>query len=357
MTSRFLPLLFLLSSTTNMSAQSPLLDAETVYSSEVHFDFGKHDLRPDADPVLAEIANYISDKKNLLIKITAHTDSIGSLENNMSLSKRRSNSIKSVLSSMGIADSLLTISTFGETMPVATNRTEEGRQHNRRATIEIVKWKSKPTKPTPQITLLEGNVRDKNDGHGLESMVVIRGKEFRDTIYTDTSGYFKKELPIGAVIGIDAFADCHFFGSEMTKTQNEPLRMVIPLAPILTGDILDLNNLYFVGNQPVLLDKSKPELPKILRFLQTNPQMKIEVAGHINLPNTPDVATDTWHYKLSHDRAKVVYDYLIANGISVERISFKGYGNWEMRFPRAESEQQQALNRRVEMKVLEGGCE
>ena len=91
--------------------------------------------------------------------------------------------------------------------------------------------------------------------------------------------------------------------------------------------------------------------------MQSNPQMKIEVAGHINLPNTPNVATDTWHYKLSHDRAKLVYDYLRVHGIAEERISFNGYGNWEMRYPRARSEKEQALNRRVELKVLEGGCE
>ncbi len=334
-------------------------ETETVFSGEVYFDFGKHDLRPDADPTLAEIVHFISDKKNLHIKITAHTDSIGTLENNKALSERRSSSVKSALAEMGIPDSLLTINTYGETMPAATNNTDEGRQLNRRATIEIVKWKPIPIppKPTERLTLLEGNVKDAVKGHSLESMVIVRGKGFRDTIYTDTSGYFKKELPVGIVVGVDAYADCHFFGSEMTKTKAGPIYVELSLPPVQKGSSLDLNNLYFVGNQPVLLAKSKPELPKILRFMESNPGMKIEVAGHINLPNTRNVKKDTWYYKLSHDRAKVVYDYLISKGISKDRISYKGYGNWEMRFPKAVSQEEQALNRRVEMRVIEGGCE
>ncbi len=52
-------------------------------------------------------------------------------------------------------------------------------------------------------------------------------------------------------------------------------------------------------------------------------------------------------------RALVVYNYLLRYGISEERISYKGYGNWEMRFPNAQTERQQSANRRVEIKILE----
>lgn len=360
MTLRFLLIPFLLGWLSPIFSQTAPAESNTVFSSAVYFDFGKHDLRPDADPTLSEVATYLSDKKNLLVKITAHTDSIGSLENNLALSNRRSTAVKAALAGMGVPDSLLTISTFGETMPAATNHTNEGRQLNRRATIEIIKWQPNPPptpKPTTQLTTLEGRVTDKEVGNGLEAMVVVRGKGFQDTLYTDTSGYFEKKLPVGIVVGVDAYADCHFFGSEMTKTQKEPIKLFFPLPAVLTGGSLDLNNLYFVGNQPVLLEKSKPELPKILRFMESNPQMKIEIAGHVNLPNTPPVSTKTSHFRLSEDRAFVVYNYLSENGIADDRISYKGYGNWEMRYPNAVSETDQALNRRVELKVIEGGCQ
>ena len=340
-------------------AQSDLTKTETVFSGEVYFDFGKHDLRPEADSILSKLAIRLTNQKNLLVKITAHTDSIGSLKDNLALSGRRSESVQKALIQMGIPDSLFSIDAFGETKPAASNNTDQGRQLNRRVTIEIIKQTNAPIQKAPEITTtqLEGNIMDKESGVGLEAMVIIRGKDFRDTIFTDSSGYYQKKLPIGMVVGVDAYATCHFFGSEMTKTEVSTVRLDMQLAPIKSGGILDLNNLYYVGNQAVLLEKSRPELPKILRFMQLNPEMRIEVAGHINLPNTPNVATDTWHYKLSHDRAKVVYDYLISNGIPSERVSYKGYGNWEMRYPNAVDEREQALNRRVEMKVLEGGCE
>jgi len=56
---------------------------------------------------------------------------------------------------------------------------------------------------------------------------------------------------------------------------------------------------------------------------------------------------------LSVRRAKFVFDYLIKNGIPAERLSFKGYGNWEMRYPKATSNKEQELNRRVEIRILE----
>ncbi len=85
--------------------------------------------------------------------------------------------------------------------------------------------------------------------------------------------------------------------------------------------------------------------------------LKIEIAGHVNHPNLPPVSETSWEYKLSVARAKLVHDYLLENGIPQNRIIYKGYGNWEMRFPHARTEEQMALNRRVEIRILEGNCE
>ena len=48
----------------------------------------------------------------------------------------------------------------------------------------------------------------------------------------------------------------------------------------------------------------------------------------------------------------MVYDYLIENGVPEKQLSYQGYGNHEMRFPRATSETRQAANRRVEIRIL-----
>jgi outer membrane protein OmpA-like peptidoglycan-associated protein len=102
----------------------------------------------------------------------------------------------------------------------------------------------------------------------------------------------------------------------------------------------------------VLLPQSQPELDKVLAFARLNDRLILEIAGHINGPNRPPVSEDSWDFQLSVRRAKLVYDHLIANDIPAERISYKGYGNSQMRFPHATQERQMAANRRVEIRVL-----
>ena len=87
--------------------------------------------------------------------------------------------------------------------------------------------------------------------------------------------------------------------------------------------------------------------------MQLNDTITIEIAGHINRPNYPPVDKLSWDFKLSEKRAKMVYDYLLENNIPKERISYKGYGNFQMRYPKARSEKEQAQNRRVEIRVIE----
>jgi outer membrane protein OmpA-like peptidoglycan-associated protein len=331
-----------------LAQQSDLPTTKPVKSTEIYFDFGKHDLRPAADSLLAQLVGFAKGKENFTIRITAHTDSIGSLANNMALSERRANAVKGFLVKNGVADSLISFAYFGEKTPATYNATEEGRQRNRRATVEVLM-------PVP-MALITGQVTDEKTGLPLVAEVVFRSKEVSDTIQTGVDGLFRKMVPIGTVLGIDAYANCYFLKTEMVKADKKAKSVPMPLRPAKAGSVADIDNLYFVGNQPVLLEASKPELPKILRFMQQNLNMKIEVAGHVNRPNTPPVSTTSWDFKLSEDRAKTVYNYLLENGIAAERISWKGYGNHEMVFPRAIEEAQQAKNRRVELRVLEG-CE
>ncbi len=345
---KFTFLFLLLSFFTHLFAQSDTENRTPIQSAEVYFDFGKHDLRPEADATLLSIAQRVSGLENFEIKITAHTDSIGTLKNNLALSQRRADAVKNYLIAQGLPPEKFTVSFFGETKPAAENTSDQGRQLNRRATIEILQ-------STPMVTI-EGTVLDEKTGQPLIADVVFHTKDSRDSIRTDASGYFKKTYSPGTVVGLDAFAECYFMKSEMLKAAPGMQPVKLALKKAVAGEKIDIDNLYYVGGQPVLLEKSKPELPKILRFMQLSPKMKIEVAGHVNFPNRPPVVEESFEYKLSVARAKMVYEFLLKNGVEEDRISFKGYGNWEMRFPNAISEQQQAQNRRVEIRVLENGC-
>ncbi len=339
--------ILLLALFSQLSAQSGHT-SKVLKSAEVYFDFGKYDLRPQTDSSLAVIAAFCKELKDFQIRIAAHTDSVGTLQSNLTLSKHRAEAIQSFLVEKGVPAKNIAISFFGKTRPATENDSEEGRQLNRRASIEILQV-------VPEVGI-EGFVKDEKTGNPLAALVVIQTKETRDSIRTDTSGYFKTAFPSGTVVRLDAFAECHFLKSEMVKARPGMQPVQLLLKPALVGESADIENLFFVGNQATLLEKSRPELPKLLRFMQLSPKMKIEIAGHVNFPNRPPVARESFEYKLSVERAKIVYDYLLNNGIQADRISYQGYGNFEMRYPYAVSESQQQQNRRVEIRILQDGC-
>ncbi len=330
----------------NLSAQKSADSLSLLKSFAIHFDFGKYDIRPDADSVLRQVVEYCRQYKRLSLQITAHTDSIGTNKNNLTLSVNRAKAVKAFLSEKGMPADNFSISVFGEARPLADNTSEEGRQRNRRATIKVFQKR--------ELTTLEGIVLNKDTGKGIVANIIVRTKQSRDSLMTDSSGFFRQKVPVGAVVGVDVYAKGFFLETQMLKAVPSPMKpLKIEMKPAREGEVVDIKNLYFVGNQEVLLKRSEPALPKILKFMQINDSLKIEIAGHINFPNRPPVTKLSWEYRLSVRRAKFVYDYLIKNGISPERLTFKGYGNWEMRNPKATSSKEQELNRRVEIRILE----
>lgn len=302
-----------------------------------------------ADSTLETIADFCKNLENFEVKITAHTDSIGTLQNNLQLSQRRANEVKKFLIGKGVPAQMIAAAFFGKAQPIADNDTEEGRRLNRRATIEVLK--------KAEMLSLEGIVTDAKTGKPVNAIVIVHTKESRDTIQANELGQFKKAFPSGTVVGVDAYAACYFMASEMVKVSKGMKQVKLSLKPTLLGEKADIGNFFFLGGLDVLVEKSKPELPKILQFMQLNSMLKIEIAGHVNFPNRPPVGQYSSEYILSVNRAKTVYDYLLSHGIAKDRISYKGYGNSEMRFPKAKTEPEMAQNRRVEIRVLESDCQ
>ena len=100
------------------------------------FDFNKSDLKPGAREKLAKISGIIQAHPGLKVSIEGHTDAVGSDEYNQRLSERRAGSVQAFLNSQGIGNAIVGTAGFGESRPVASNGTPEGRQQNRR--VELV---------------------------------------------------------------------------------------------------------------------------------------------------------------------------------------------------------------------------
>lgn len=104
----------------------------------VNFDFDKANIRPDAVPILREAANILKENPTLNVSVEGHTDSVGSDAYNLKLSLRRANAVKQFLMKEGVAESRLTTRGLGESQPVASNDTDDGRAQNRRVELKPI---------------------------------------------------------------------------------------------------------------------------------------------------------------------------------------------------------------------------
>jgi outer membrane protein OmpA-like peptidoglycan-associated protein len=104
--------------------------------SDVLFDFNKATLRPGAREKLAKVAGIILAHPGLRMEAEGHADAVGTEDYNQRLSEQRARSVSAFLVEEGIRPESITAMGFGESRPVATNGTAEGRQQNRR--VELV---------------------------------------------------------------------------------------------------------------------------------------------------------------------------------------------------------------------------
>lgn len=104
--------------------------------SGVLFDVDKYDLRPEAQETLNQLAKLLTEAGITAFEIDGHTDSNADDAYNQTLSENRANAVKEYLKAQGVTAEITTQG-YGESRPVATNETAEGRQQNRRVEIII----------------------------------------------------------------------------------------------------------------------------------------------------------------------------------------------------------------------------
>lgn len=138
------------------------------------------------------------------------------------------------------------------------------------------------------------------------------------------------------------------FDYKLSKTKGSD-REIIYLEPIEEGKKVNLKNIQFYGERADFLPTAEGSLNSLLKFLEQNSTIKIEIEGHVNGPEKPNTSA---FKKLSFARALAVKDYLVENGIDSNRIQYIGYGNSQMLFPYPMKEEEHSANRRVEVKII-----
>ena len=110
----------------------------TIDLKGVNFDFDKDTLRPDAVAILDEAVSILGKYPQLRVEVAGHTDSIGTEQYNQGLSERRAKAVYDYLTGHGVdAGRLVGPNGFGESKPIDTNSTKEGRARNRRTELNV----------------------------------------------------------------------------------------------------------------------------------------------------------------------------------------------------------------------------
>ncbi len=163
-----------------------------------------------------------------------------------------------------------------------------------------------------------------------DSNVIFTVKVGEYSLYSEKSGYL--------------FVSKHFSALDTLGTR--VLRLTLEMYPLAPGYVMRLHNIFFDFDDYTLKKQSYPELQKLVRFLNNNPTIHVEISGH-----TDSIGNAQYNKVLSLKRAMAVKNYLVSAGIKPDRITVKGYGSSR---PVASNKTPKGreLNRRVEVKII-----
>jgi outer membrane protein OmpA-like peptidoglycan-associated protein len=206
------------------------------------------------------------------------------------------------------------------------------------------------------VTYMKGKVFDARDKRLLRAQFELVDLETGSIIYRSFSdsvtGEFMVSIPVNHNYMLNVSRKAYLFFSENFSLKNNfnagnPFLKDVPLQPLVVGNSVVLKNVFFETDSYKLRKESTIELNKVVRLLQANPGIKIEIGGH-----TDNVGSLEYNQKLSENRAKTVADYLIAAFVKANRIVSMGYG---MNMPVATNatDEGRAQNRRTELKIIE----
>lgn len=262
-------------------------------SFSVYFDTAKYDLTSQESKRLQDWINLNS--KSKILSMEGFTDEVGSMSYNDTLSLKRVGYIYNLVQKKVTVRADFKTNGFGESKLISENKAE-----NRRVTIYYLS--------EFQIELEEFIINDFKVQKSIDLLPIKEVEKFN-------------------------------INPKWTLTE------VVEKVP--NGTMFTLEDIQFHFDSAVLMLNAKQELDKWLVVLNSNPNLKIIVQGHICCIPKDDIL-------LSSKRAKAVMDYLVSKGVEKERIQYIGYGSTRPKFIIPEKNGYEALmNRRVEIVIQE----
>lgn len=204
----------------------------------------------------------------------------------------------------------------------------------------------------PKKREVELSIYNSESKEAMEVEVFLYNKSRNETIRTravrNDKGAFTVLLREGDVYEIIVVPPKGFAAmNNKMELDSAMQRAEMKLMPLTAKAKIVLNNISFEKNSAEIKIESFSELDRLVMLMTDNPQIKVEISAH-----TDDIGTNQYNLLLSEKRANSVMNYLIENQIPNGNLISKGYGESIPAFPN-DNEKNRALNRRVEMKVVE----
>jgi outer membrane protein OmpA-like peptidoglycan-associated protein/tetratricopeptide (TPR) repeat protein len=200
-----------------------------------------------------------------------------------------------------------------------------------------------------------GQVTDSKTGEAVKmakiEVIDLEQSQVVATGLADTSGVYKIKIPKKKDYGVEVTAKDYLFFVDMAYlSQKQVVESKVTanfqLNKIDVGATMVLDNIFFETNKATIKTESAAELARLAALLVENPTIRLEISGH-----TDNVGSYRVNQKLSESRAKSVVNYMVSQGVSADRLEYKGYA-FNQPIADNNTTEGRAKNRRVEFKVI-----
>lgn len=309
-------------------------------------------LGPEINTTGSEQAPFIAKDDQTLYFISDGHDGMGGMD--IFMSRRQPDGLWGKAINLGYPinthqeEMCISISADGETAYIASQRPEG------LGGLDIYAFNLYKEARPKKVAFVSGVVYDAKSLKKLQARIELidleTGKPVIESSSNKLTGNFLFCLTGNKNYALNVSKEGYLFYSENFSLQEQsvdkPLFIDVPLNPIIAGEKMVLRNVFYDIDKFDLKPESKVELDKVVALLKQNAAMRIEIGGH-----TDNTGLKQRNIELSNNRAKSVVDYLIAQGIAAQRLSYKGYADNQ---PIADNktEEGRKLNRRTEFKII-----
>lgn len=195
---------------------------------------------------------------------------------------------------------------------------------------------------------LKASILNRDNNQPLQANVKLKDNAGNMIDNKDVTGEYEIVLLPGAyqieITGTDIIAMKESF--TISNNEEKEYKLEVKVKVVNANKTFELGNVAFESGKVVILASSYVVLDALVKIMQDNPEMKIEIGGHSD--NSGSLSTNM---KISGDRANECMKYVISKGIDASMLTSKGYGPTKPMYPN-DTPENRSKNRRVEFKIL-----